>query len=361
MPIYMDLHIVPGVNPKDVAEAHSRDVYLEKDHDCKCLTYWIDDVRGHVFCLIDAPSMESVYELHNRSHGLVPHKIIEVEPNLVESFLGRITDPESGKYTESGLLMLDDSSYRMIMSVMLPDTAILQHEMGNTEALHLINQYLDIIKVAIKKHNGREIMPDHRHILGSFITAEQALEAARSINNDLKEKGLVKISIHAGEPVTDNNTLFGETIQLLERMLIINRNERIITSSKFKELISKNLLHLSEPEMLVLTIQDEKLLNNFFDLLDKKYADTELQQDDFASSLAMSQSQFYRKITSLTGISPNELLRIYRLNKARDLLIKGKNNIAEVCFSCGFNSPSYFTKCFRQQFGMAPLAYAELV
>lgn len=49
MPIFMDLHIVPGVNAKEVAEAHSRDVYLEKDHQCKCLTYWIDELRGHIF------------------------------------------------------------------------------------------------------------------------------------------------------------------------------------------------------------------------------------------------------------------------------------------------------------------------
>lgn len=74
----MDLHIVPGVNAKEVAEAHSRDVYLEKDHQCKCLTYWIDELRGHIFFLIEAPDKESVYELNNLSHGLVPHKIIEV-------------------------------------------------------------------------------------------------------------------------------------------------------------------------------------------------------------------------------------------------------------------------------------------
>ena len=129
MPIFMDLHIVPGVNAKDVAEAHSRDVYLEKDHNCKCLTYWIDESRGHVFCLIDAPSKETVYELHNRSHGLLPHKIIEVQNDFVESFLGRITDPDSGQFTNTGLLMLDDSSYRILMFVNTTDSILLHHQM----------------------------------------------------------------------------------------------------------------------------------------------------------------------------------------------------------------------------------------
>ena len=67
MPIFMDLHIVPGINAKDVADAHSMDVLMEKEHSCKCLTYWIDELRGHVFCLIDAPNQESVIELHNRA------------------------------------------------------------------------------------------------------------------------------------------------------------------------------------------------------------------------------------------------------------------------------------------------------
>lgn len=53
MAIYMDLHIVPGVNAKDVADAHSMDVLMEKEHSCKCLTYWIDELRAYVFCLIE--------------------------------------------------------------------------------------------------------------------------------------------------------------------------------------------------------------------------------------------------------------------------------------------------------------------
>ena len=113
----MDLHIVPGINAKDVAEAHRQDVYLEKDHSCSCLTYWIDEIRGHAFCLIDAASKDHVYELHNRSHGLVPHKIIEVQTDIIQAFLGRITDPVDAPLSDDGLLLIDDSSYRILMSV----------------------------------------------------------------------------------------------------------------------------------------------------------------------------------------------------------------------------------------------------
>ena len=55
MPIYMDVHIVPGVKSKDVAEAHRLDLLHQDEYGCKCMTYWIDEGRESIFCLIDAP------------------------------------------------------------------------------------------------------------------------------------------------------------------------------------------------------------------------------------------------------------------------------------------------------------------
>lgn len=63
----MDLHIVPGVKAGDAAEAHRLDVLLQEEYHCKCMTYWIDEGRGHVFCLIDASGKEAVENMHNRA------------------------------------------------------------------------------------------------------------------------------------------------------------------------------------------------------------------------------------------------------------------------------------------------------
>src|SRR6476661_10552492 len=125
MPIYMDLHIIPGVKAKDVANAHLMDVMLQKEHNCTCMTYWIDEARGHVFCLVNAPSKEVVTTLHDKAHGLVPHKIIEVEESLVESFLGRVSDPEDAVITEDGLKVFNDPSYRILLLIKTTDPALL--------------------------------------------------------------------------------------------------------------------------------------------------------------------------------------------------------------------------------------------
>jgi hypothetical protein len=78
MPIYMDVHIVPGVKARDVAEAHRKDLLHQEEHGCQCMTYWIDEQRESIFCLIEAPEKEAVEEMHRRAHGLIPNKIIEV-------------------------------------------------------------------------------------------------------------------------------------------------------------------------------------------------------------------------------------------------------------------------------------------
>src|SRR5690606_41946647 len=113
MPIFMDLHILPGVKAREVAQAHMQDVLLEEEHQCKCMTYWIDEARGKVFCLIQAPAKEVVEELHRKAHGLVPHRIMEAETALVESVLGRVSDPHETLVLDKGLKLGHEPSYTL--------------------------------------------------------------------------------------------------------------------------------------------------------------------------------------------------------------------------------------------------------
>ena len=73
----------------------------------------------------------------------------------------------------------------------------------------------------------------------------------------------------------------------------------------------------------------------------------------------MSRSSFYRKIKSITGMSPSEFLMKVRLNKAAEMLLQNDYIIKEVYEQIGFNSSSYFAKCFKEQFGMLPKDYQE--
>ncbi len=359
MPIYMDLHIVPGVNAKEVATAHSQDVYLEKDHSCKCLTYWVDEQKGHVFCLIDAPSKEVVIELHSKSHGLVPHKIIEVEPNIVSSFLGRITDPDIGERTEDGLLLINESSYRVMMLVRLPDPFIYKYQGKENESEW--QQKLSIIREKIITGQGKIAIHHQEGIIGSFVHAKEAIQAAINIMVSLGNDAGFSIALQGGEPVTQHDHFFGDTLSMLQFLCFCSHTSTIRIGNTVREMMINERIDKQDELMLILSATEDVLIKNIITLLEERYTDPTLQIDDLSKLLALSQSQLYRKVVALTGYSPNDLLRSFRLEKARKSLQKGGKNITEITFENGFNSPSYFTKCFRQHFGITPLQYVGLL
>ena len=81
--------------------------------------------------------------------------------------------------------------------------------------------------------------------------------------------------------------------------------------------------------------------------------------DNMASEFAISRTNFHNKIKSITGVTPNEYIKLIRLNKSAELLATGKYRINEVCFIVGFNSSSYFAKCFYEQFGKLPKDFTQ--
>ncbi|MGI9544872.1 MAG: helix-turn-helix domain-containing protein, partial [Cyclobacteriaceae bacterium] len=103
---------------------------------------------------------------------------------------------------------------------------------------------------------------------------------------------------------------------------------------------------------------EENFLQILMDTLSKQWNNPQFGVNDFCQHTSMSKSQLYRKCTAMTGMSPNELLRDYRLQKSLDLL-KTDRNIAQTTFDSGFSSPSYFTKCFQKKFGLQPIAYLK--
>jgi AraC-like DNA-binding protein len=77
--------------------------------------------------------------------------------------------------------------------------------------------------------------------------------------------------------------------------------------------------------------------------------------------IGLSRTQLYRKLKSLTGYSPNELLRIIRLKKAYQLLSTTEANISEVTYDVGFTSPSYFSKCFKDYYNESPTDFVKRI
>lgn len=99
---------------------------------------------------------------------------------------------------------------------------------------------------------------------------------------------------------------------------------------------------------------DKDFVEKFKALIDAKMGDSNLNVEDLGKDMGLSRVQLYRKIKSLTNYSPNELLRIARLKKAASLLASSDMTVAEIGYEVGFSSPSYFAKCYKEQFGESP-------
>ena len=79
MPTFMDVHDVPGVKAADVAGAHEKDLVVQAQYGVDYKHYWVDEAAGKIFCLVDAPDMETAARVHREAHGLEAQSIYEVE------------------------------------------------------------------------------------------------------------------------------------------------------------------------------------------------------------------------------------------------------------------------------------------
>ena len=106
-----------------------------------------------------------------------------------------------------------------------------------------------------------------------------------------------------------------------------------------------------------LSLYDKKILDRAMDLINKNISNSDYSVEDFASDMCMSRMTLYRKIYALTGQTPIDLMRTYRLNKAVELLTSSDMSITEISDYVGFSSSRYFSTCFKKRYGVLPKDY----
>lgn len=108
---------------------------------------------------------------------------------------------------------------------------------------------------------------------------------------------------------------------------------------------------ISEPH---LEDRDKQFLKQLQAIIQKNLSDSEFGVEDMGQQIGLSRVQLYRKVKAMTGSSVVDLLRKARLAKARRLLETRSMSVSEVAYEVGFSAPSYFTKCFKEEYGMLP-------
>jgi class 3 adenylate cyclase len=226
-----------------VALAHQQDLAIQDKYSVKFLTYWFDDIRSTAFCLVEAPSRETIERAHNEAHGSVPNEVLEVDPSVVEAFLGRIKDPapvetSSGKVGEIPI----DPGFRAIMFTDLKDSTLMTTLYGDTKALHLLHINA-LTRNCLKAHRGHEVKHTGDGIMASFGSGSGAVDCAVAIqkafaayNEENPETPLyLRIGLSAGEPIEEHGDLFGKPVQLAARLCAHAEPGRILIAQTVLE------------------------------------------------------------------------------------------------------------------------------
>lgn len=357
----MDRHDVSEeVTAEIVAQLHQEDLKVQDKFNCRGLTYWFDNQRKTAFCLVEAPNAQSVHRMHDHAHGKVPHSIIEVDPNLVESFLGRIEDPKV--VSELGLNIIKEPGFRILFTAKITFGQLDQEQVSQLS--HTIQDYKIKICRLIDSHEGSVVHQDGYEILASFVTAKNAVNCADRISQALgNEYRYLKCSmgLDAGNPVSNRKSIFEETIRVSKRLSSL-KPKVSISSSVHKMYNSEiSLSTFNKNQFKIITASELVFLNKFWDYLDIQFSRPELTIESISKNLGYSKSQFYRNTVSLSGYSPNLYLNKFRLDKSLDLLKDGLNSTSEIAFLCGFSSASYFSKCFAKRYGIPPTDYIRAI
>jgi class 3 adenylate cyclase len=252
MPLYMDIHEIQGATPEDLAKAHASDVEVQRKYGVNYLKYWVNESQGKVFCLVDAPSVEAACCVHREAHGMVAEKIIEVQPELAEGFFGAAETNAAGAVVfQGGGADARDPGIRTVLFTDIVDSTTLTHSLGDQAALALFGVHDTIVRDALSALGGREVKHTGDGIMASFVSAACAVRCAIQIQRELAkhEKAQpdrplkVRVGAAAGEPVEQNNDLFGSTVQLAARLCTHAEPEQILVTNAIAELcIGKGLL-----------------------------------------------------------------------------------------------------------------------
>jgi class 3 adenylate cyclase len=253
MPLYMDIHNLPeGATLEDVAKAHAKDMETQRKYGVEYTKYWLNEKAGKVFCLCHAPNAEAAEQVHREAHGMLPDKIIEIQPEVAEGFLGAVETNAAGAVVlPGGGADARDPGIRTILFTDTVNSTVLTQSLGDEAALAILGVHDTIVRDALDALGGREVKHTGDGIMASFISAAGAVRCAIQIQRELdkhakanpKRALKVRVGAAAGEPVEQHNDLFGATVQLASRLCTHAQPQQILVSNAIAELcLGKGLL-----------------------------------------------------------------------------------------------------------------------
>lgn len=307
---------------RSLAELHKGKLYL-KNEDQIC------------FCVELPITQENVIQLSKH--------YIEDSPNIPDRHLA--TTPEN----QNTILVIDDDPEILsFVSKQLQNTYKIITATNGKEALDILETEsvnLIVSDVMMPEIDGFELCKrlknniNYSHIPIILLTARATLQS--------KIEGIeLGADAYIEKPFSTEYLL----VKIATLLTNLEKLRKAFTSSPFVE-----------ARTIALSNADEKFLDKLTETIKKNISEPEFNVDILASEMNMSRSSLHRKIKSIAQITPNEYIQLERLKTAAQLLQSGNYKINERCYIVGFNSSSYFAKCFQKQFGVLPKEFCSSI
>ena len=243
------------------------------------------------------------------------------------------------------LIVEDNAELRRFLQRRLSDSYRILCAANGVEALNVLrNAVVNLIlsDVMMPEMDGLELCDrvksdlDYSHIPVILLTAKTTLQS--------KMEGL-----NAGADAYVEKPFSMDYLKVCISSLLKNR-EQLQAAFMHAPFVPTNSIAISKA--------DEDFLKKLNEVVQANIQNPDFSMIDLADQLCMSRSSLNRKIKGILDVTPNDYIRIERLKKAAQLLQEGTCKINEVCYMVGFNTPSYFAKCFQKQFGVLPKDFA---
>ena len=292
-------------------------------------------------------------------------KIIDLENELQEEHLSNLA-PDLQTLTGELKADFEKSKTQKEEENKLPKILLIE---DNEDIREFIKQGLGEKYEIVEAENGEEGLQKAIEELPSLIVSDimmpklDGLAMSKQLREDKKTSHIPIVLLTAKSSTDTEREALGIGIEdfirkpfdldvlVLKIQNIISKRESI--RNKYKTTVSL------EPSEIAVTSVDEKFLKQAMAIVEDHMMNTEFSVEMLVAEMGMSRSNLYLKLKEITGLSSSEFIRSVRLKRAVQLIKKSDMSVKEIMYMTGFNTASYFSKCFKKQYGMVPSEYVK--
>lgn len=257
LPIYLDRHSDLNVSADELFNAHLADLEAQEQFGVKYLSYWFDYNEHKAYCLVDAPSPEAAAAVHAEAHGVMADKLISVDPTELYKYMGGGSVDDEPSFNPNGQ---NEQTLRTVVFTDIVGSSDAAHRLGDDVAMAMLRDHNRIVRDNLDTHKGREVKHTGDGIMASFSSVSNAIRCAMAVQEALQARNEapdshevhVRIGLAAGEPIAEEDDLFGTTVNLAARVCDVADAGAVFVTNVVKELsIGKNFEfeHVADVEL----------------------------------------------------------------------------------------------------------------